>query len=58
MLFVKLEDMNDNTEVLVFNDTIEATKDVWVDGTIIEVKGRMSKKDGDTKLICYEAKKI
>ncbi len=58
MLFVKLEDMTDNTEILVFNDTIEATKDVWVDGTIIEVKGRMSKKDGDTKLICYEAKKI
>ncbi|MDD4930955.1 MAG: DNA polymerase III subunit alpha [Candidatus Colwellbacteria bacterium] len=58
MMFARLEDLSDNTEILVFKDTLEKTADIWVDGVIVEVKGRVSKKDGDSKIICYEAKTI
>jgi len=58
MMFARLEDLSDNTEILVFKDTLEKTASVWVDGAIVEIKGRVSKKDGDSKIICYEAKTI
>ncbi|MFA7581631.1 MAG: DNA polymerase III subunit alpha [Candidatus Paceibacterota bacterium] len=58
MLFVRVEDLSDNTEILVFQNTLEKTLNIWEEGIIVEVKGRLSKRDGDTKLICYEAKTI
>lgn len=58
MLFARIEDMSDNTEILVFNDTLAKTADIWTEGNIVEVKGRVSQKDGEKKLICYEVKKI
>lgn len=58
MLFARIEDMSDNAEILVFHDTMVKNPDMWTEGLIIEVKGRLSKKDGDSKLICYEAKTI
>lgn len=58
MLFARIEDLSDNTEILVFKDTLEKTADIWQDGAIVEIRGRVSKKEGDTKIICYEAKKI
>jgi tRNA U34 5-methylaminomethyl-2-thiouridine-forming methyltransferase MnmC len=32
--------------------------EMWTEGLIIEVKGRLSRKDGEAKVICYEAKTI
>ncbi|MDD4819139.1 MAG: OB-fold nucleic acid binding domain-containing protein, partial [Candidatus Colwellbacteria bacterium] len=58
MLFVRVEDLSDNTEILVFQNTLEKILNIWEEGIIVEVKGRLSKRDGDTKLICYEAKTI
>lgn len=58
MLFVKMEDLSDNTEILVFKDTIDANPDLWKDSNLLEVRGRISKKEGDTKLICQEARQI
>jgi len=58
MLFVRLEDLSDNTEILVFHDTMIKKPEMWTEGLIIEVKGRLSRKDGEAKVICYEAKTI
>jgi DNA polymerase-3 subunit alpha len=58
MLFVRLEDLSDNTEILVFYDTMIKKPEMWTEGLIIEVKGRLSRKDGEAKVICYEAKTI
>jgi len=58
MLFVKIEDMSDNVEIMVFSDLLAKSSNVWVLETVVEIKGRLSKKDGDLKIICYEAKTI
>ncbi len=62
MLFVKIEDLADNIEILIFKDTIEETTksdpNIWTENNLIEIKGRISKKDNDIKLICLEAKQI
>lgn len=58
MAFVRLEDLSDNTEILVFEDTLNEHPEIWVEGAILEIKGRVSKKDGEPKLICQEAKMI
>lgn len=58
MLFVRLEDLSDNTEILVFNDMLAKNPEIWREDVIVEVKGRLSKKSGDLKIICYEAKII
>ncbi len=58
MLFVKIEDMSDNIETMVFSDLLAKSSSVWILEKIVEVKGRLSKKDGDLKIICYEAKII
>ncbi|MFA4999373.1 MAG: DNA polymerase III subunit alpha [Parcubacteria group bacterium] len=58
MLFARLEDMSDNTEILVFQDTLIKNPLMWVEGLIIEVKGRLSKKNDEPKIICYEARTI
>ena len=62
MLFVKIEDLNDNIEILIFKDTIEETtkadENIWQENNLIEVRGRLSKKDNDIKLICQNAKQI
>ncbi len=58
MLFARIEDIHDNTEILVFYDTLIKNPNIWSEGSIIEVRGRLSKKDGEPKIICYEAKII
>jgi len=58
MLFVKIEDMHDNIETMVFSDTFAKSSNIWVEGVVAEVKGRLSKKDGEPKIICYEVKTI
>jgi DNA polymerase-3 subunit alpha len=58
MLFVKVEDLSNNIEILVFSDTLSKNPSVWQENNSVLVSGRISKKDGDTKLICLEAKQI
>lgn len=58
MMFARIEDMSDNAEILIFNDSLVRNPNIWVEGAIVEVKGRLSKKDGDSKVICYEVKTI
>jgi len=56
MLFVTLEDLNDNMELLVFNDLLKKSTDVWQENQAILVDGFLSWKNGDTKFICDEVR--
>ncbi|MGC9610707.1 MAG: DNA polymerase III subunit alpha [Minisyncoccia bacterium] len=56
MLFVTLEDMNDNMELLVFNDLLKKQPDVWQENQAVLVDGFLSWKNGDTKFICDEVR--
>ena len=58
MVFAKIEDLNDNIEVLVFNDVLEKDESVWQEGNAVQVTGRISSKNGEAKIICNEAKKL
>ncbi|MEI8360664.1 MAG: DNA polymerase III subunit alpha [bacterium] len=51
MLFVKVEDQNDSTELLIFPSLLKQTADLWVDGRAILITGRVSDKDQETKLL-------
>lgn len=55
MLFVKVEDISDNIEILVFSDTLGKNPSLWKENNTVIINGRVSKRNGDTKLICLEA---
>ncbi len=56
MLFITLEDLNDNMELLVFNDLLSKTADIWQENQAVLVDGFLSWKNGDTKFICDEVR--
>jgi DNA polymerase-3 subunit alpha len=56
MLFVTLEDLNDNMELLVFNDLLKKQPDIWQENQAVLVDGFLSWKNGDTKFICDEVR--
>ncbi|MFH1188561.1 MAG: DNA polymerase III subunit alpha [bacterium] len=58
MIFAKIEDLSDTVEVLVFSDVLTTTSPVWEEGNIIKIAGRVSRKNGEPKLLCLEAKQI
>jgi DNA polymerase-3 subunit alpha len=58
MVFAKLEDVSDNIEIVVFPDVFSSTADLWEEGKLVKLIGNISKKDGEIKIICQEAKLI
>jgi DNA polymerase III alpha subunit len=57
MLFATLEDLSGvPLETIVFARTLEATQPVWVENAVVAIKGRMSTRNGETKMICEQAK--
>lgn len=55
MLFAKIEDFNDTMEVVVFPDTLAKNTEIWQEDNIMMVSGRMSFRNGESKLICDNA---
>lgn len=55
MLFVKIEDLRDNIEILVFSDILGRDPYLWQENKPVIIDGRVSRKDGETKLVCLEA---
>ena len=51
MIFVTLEDEAGSTEVLVFPNTLEKTKDIWLEDKIVMIEGKITDKDGVAKII-------
>jgi DNA polymerase-3 subunit alpha len=58
MCFAKIEDLTDNIEVLVFEDTLKKDPEVWKEGNAIAITGRISRRNGEPKILCNEAKKL
>lgn len=58
MLFVKMEDTTSRTEVLVFPKILAQNPGIWREERALIVKGKVSDKDGVTKILCDEAFEI
>ncbi len=55
MLFVKLEDLTGSLELLVFPKVLQTKPTVWRSDALVLVEGRVSDKDGITKVLVNEA---
>lgn len=55
MLFVKIEDNIQSVELLVFPRTLKENPEVWQDGKVVLVHGRVSDKDQDVKFLVNKA---
>ncbi len=51
MYFVRLEDTQGSTEVLVFPRTLQETAHIWQEDKMVITNGRVSDKDGEIKII-------
>ncbi len=58
MLFVKLEDLTDTLEVIVFPSILKDSTSLWRDDAILAVEGRVSRKDSESKLICGKVREV
>lgn len=58
MLFVKLEDLTAKIEILVFPKMLARNPGLWQEEKILLVRGRVSDKDGNPKVLCEDAVEI
>ncbi len=58
MLFLKLEDLTDSAEVVVFPSLLESKPDLFVENKIVFIAGRKDMRDGETKIIANQAEEI
>jgi DNA polymerase III subunit alpha len=55
MLFVKIEDAVASTELLIFPGLYETTIEIWQEGKVVLVQGKISDKDQEVKLLVDKA---
>jgi len=55
MLFVKIEDKNASVELLIFPRLLKTTTELWQDGSLVIVRGKLSEKDSDLKILVDQA---
>lgn len=59
MIFATIEDKSGQAiEVVVFNSVLEKTSTAWVENACVIVDGRISHRDGETKMLCENAKRL
>jgi DNA polymerase-3 subunit alpha len=58
MLFLKLEDLTDKIEVIVFPSLIEENPLIFQENKIVLIKGRLTNKDDNPKVIAEEIEEI
>ena len=58
MLFVKVEDLSDNLEVLVFSDILNKNPTAWQENKVVSINGRLSWRNGEPKLICEQVQEL
>ncbi len=54
MVFLRLEDVTGAVETVVFNSTYEKARELCTTDRILIVKGRIDRKEGETKLVALE----
>ena len=60
MLFATIEDnaSGQSLEVVVFNSVLEKTAGAWVENACVIVDGKISRRDGQLKMICENAEEV
>lgn len=58
MLFLEIEDLTGKIEILIFPSILKENPLLFQENKIIEVRGRVSDKDGELKIIAEEVKEI
>ncbi|NQU99422.1 MAG: DNA polymerase III subunit alpha, partial [Parcubacteria group bacterium] len=58
MLFVKMEDLTSSVEILVFPRTLQENPELWVEDRILLIKGKVSDKDDEVKILVEKAKEL
>ncbi len=54
MVFLRLEDVTGGVETVVFNSTYENARELCTTDRVLIVKGRIDRKEGETKLVALE----
>jgi DNA polymerase III subunit alpha len=54
MVFLQFEDITGSVETVVFNQTYEKARELCTSDRILIVKGRIDRKEGETKLVALE----
>jgi DNA polymerase-3 subunit alpha len=54
MVFLRMEDVTGGVETVVFNTTYDRARELCVTDRILIVKGRIDRKEGETKLVALE----
>ena len=54
MVFLQFEDVTGSVETVVFNPTYEKARELCTSDRILIVKGRIDRKEGETKLVALE----
>ena len=55
MIFARMTDLEDNMEIVVFNDTLVKNPALWQENNVLIVEGRLSSKDNEAKLVAQSA---
>ena len=58
MLFVELENGLDKLEVIVFPSVLERNHNIWEEGKIVLVEGKLNDRDGEMKILGDEVREI
>ncbi|HDM32126.1 MAG TPA: DNA polymerase III subunit alpha [bacterium] len=58
MLFVKVEDQTGSIEVIVFPDVLEKTFLLWQKNKILLIRGELTKKESEPKIICQSVESV
>ncbi len=58
MLFVTVEDLTGNIEVLVFPKLLKETSEIWQEDNIVLIGGKINTRDNQMKLLCNEVVEI
>jgi DNA polymerase-3 subunit alpha len=58
MVFATMEDLTDKIEILVFPRLLESNAEIWEEGNVVFIKGKVSDKDGVFKLLSESIRKI
>ena len=58
MVFAILEDLTGKIEALVFSRLLDMNQEIWSEGNIVWIKGKLSDKDGVFKMLAEEIKSI
>lgn len=58
MLFVRIEDLSDSLEIIVFPSVLRESIQHWSETAIVVIEGRVSRKDAEVKVVCSRVRSV